>query len=135
MLPVIANMETGFAHSLTSVDGMPIQKGLGIRGLYRVGVRLIGKAERRATRRDTPERRRGGETFDIMKPPHADPSHPRHANYNPETDDYPEEEASYEEAWRNSGGIDADGMIWLTPRMERNAKQLAKTLMNVFRRP
>ena len=74
-----------------------------------------------------------GRLFDIMKPPHADPSHPKHANYNPETDDYPEEEASCEEAWRKSGGIDADGMIWLTPRMQRNAKRLTETLMKLFR--
>lgn len=67
-----------------------------------------------------------------MKPPHADPLHPNHANYNPEMDDYPDEEAVYEENWRAMGGLDVDGKIWLTPRMERNAKRLTEVLMKLF---
>lgn len=30
------------------------------------------------------------------------------------------------------GGIDADGRIWLTPRMVRNAKRLTEVLMKLF---
>lgn len=88
------------------------------------------EAERRAARRDAPEST--GRLFVIMKPPHADPSHPNHANYNPETDDYPDHEAECEDQWRAMGGIDADGRIWLTPRMVRNAKRLTEVLMKLF---
>lgn len=47
-------------------------------------------------------------------------------------DDYPDEEAVYEENWRAMGGLDVDGKIWLTPRMERNAKRLTEVLMKLF---
>ena len=66
-----------------------------------------------------------------MKPPHADPSHVNHAHYNPETDDYPDHEAPFEKQWQYMGGIDVDGKMWLTPRMERNAARLAESLANV----
>ena len=65
-----------------------------------------------------------------MKPPHADPTHANHAHYNPETDDYPDREAPWEDQWRSMGGIDVDGKMWLTPRMERNAARLAEFMAN-----
>jgi len=67
-----------------------------------------------------------------MKPPHADPSHVNHAHYNPETDDYPDHEAPFEKQWQYMGGIDVDGKMWLTPRMERNAARLAESLANAM---
>ena len=60
----------------------------------------------------------------MIKPPHADPSHPRHEFYNAEEDDYPECEADAERLWRETGGLDKDNNIWLTPRMARKAKKL-----------
>ena len=66
----------------------------------------------------------------IMKPPHADPNHPNHAHYDHEGDDYPEHEQPWEDQWKSTGGIDVDGKMWLTPRMQRNAARLANSWEN-----
>lgn len=63
-----------------------------------------------------------------MKPEIANPSHPLHQHYRPELDDYPDEEAVIEQRWKETGGVDADGNAWLTPRMERNAIKTAQAL-------
>jgi len=66
-----------------------------------------------------------------MKPPHANPAHPMHAHYNPATDDYPMCEAINEREWRATKGIDPrTGHMWLTPRMERNAVGMTRSLLS-----
>jgi hypothetical protein len=66
-----------------------------------------------------------------MKPPHANPTHPAHEHYLPETDDYPTSEAIIERQWREQKGVDPrTGKAWLTPRMERNAIRTAEAMAN-----
>lgn len=62
----------------------------------------------------------------MVKPAHADPAHPSHEAYRPELDDYPQSEAEIEAKWRAEGGIDENGQMWLTPRMNRNASRLVE---------
>ncbi len=66
---------------------------------------------------------------DMIKPPHANPDHPLYEVYNAKEDDYPESEADTERLWRQTGGVDKDGNIWLTPRMARNAKKLHSEIL------
>jgi hypothetical protein len=60
-----------------------------------------------------------------MKPLHADPRHINHQHYNPETDDYPDDEQELEEKWIATKGLNQDGSMWLTPRQTRNAERTA----------
>jgi hypothetical protein len=62
-----------------------------------------------------------------MKPDFADPNHPLHQYYRPESDDYPHHEAPLEQKWKETKGVDENGKAWLTPRMQRNADRLAET--------